>query len=159
MPNNIRALLCNGLRMLVYDFHGVGFLVWRTQTTFSGPAFKAPAVGSGVLYYVFVVAGPTLEMPEGEVAIPAQWHQIGGVQFPFRCNVHRYQVVGFKVPIRAACEAVGALKGSVAKGAPPRGPRRAKDHSHGAGEQAVNHVAPAKLSARAWLARALVLVW
>jgi len=79
MPNNLKALLCNGLRMLVYDSNGVGFLVWASQTTFSGPAFKAPAVGSSVLYNVFVVAGPVLKMPEGEVAIPAQWHQIGGV--------------------------------------------------------------------------------
>jgi hypothetical protein len=79
MPNNLKALLCNGLRMLVYDFHGVGFVVWRTQTTFSWPAFKAPAVVAGVLNHVFVVASPALEMPKREVAIPAKWYQIGGL--------------------------------------------------------------------------------
>ena len=144
MPNRLKALLCNGLRMLVYGFHGVGFLVWRTQTTRSGPAFKAPAVNAGILDNVFVVAGPALEMPKREMAIPAQWHQIGWVQFSFRRHVHRYQVVGFEVPIRAACEAVGALKRSVAQGAPSRGPGRPEYHSHGAGEQAVNHAAPAR---------------
>ena len=144
MPNNLKALLYNGLRMLVYGFHGVGFLVWVGQTTFSRPAFKAPAVVARVFYNVFVVASPVFKMPEGEVAIPAQWYQIGGVQFSFRCNVHRYQVVGFKVPIRAARQAVGALKGSVAKSTPPRRPGRPEYHSHGAGEQAVNHAAPAR---------------
>lgn len=113
MPNNLKALLCNGLRMLVYGFHGVGFLVWRTQTTFSRPAFEAPAVVAGVLYNVFVVASPALEMPEGKMAIPAKWYQIGRVQFSLRRHVHRYQVVGFKLPIRAARKAVGALKGPV----------------------------------------------
>lgn len=144
MPNNLKALLCNGLWMLVYDSHGVGFLVWRTQTTFSRPAFEAPAVVAGVFNNVFVVAGPALEMAKREMAIPAQWYQIGGVQFPFRRNVHRYQVMGFKLPIRAARQAVGALKGSVAKSTPPRRPGRPEYHSHGAGEQAVNHAAPAR---------------
>lgn len=144
MPNNLKSLLCNGLRMLVYGFHGVGFLVWVGQTTFSRPAFEAPAVVAGVLYNVFVVAGPVFEVPKGEVAIPAKWYQIGRVQFSLRRHVHRYQVMSFKLPIRAACEAVGALQGSIAKSTPPRGPGRTEDHSHGAGKQAVNHAAPAR---------------
>jgi hypothetical protein len=144
MPNNHKALRCNGLRMLVYDFHGVGFLVWRTQTTFSGPAFEAPAVVAGVLNHVFVVAGPALEMPKREVTIPAKRYQIGRFQFQLRRDVYRYQVMGFKVPIRAACQTIGALKGPVAKSTPPRGPRRPEDHSHGGSKQAVNHAAPAK---------------
>jgi hypothetical protein len=81
MPNNLKALYCNGLRMLVYGFHGVGFLVWRTQTTFSGPAFKAPAVIAGVLNYVFVVAGPILEVAKREVTIAAKRYQVGRFQF------------------------------------------------------------------------------
>ena len=144
MPNNLKALLYNGLRMLVYGFHGAGFLVWVGQTTFSRPAFEAPTVSAGVLYNVFVVAGPRLQVPEGKVAIPAQWHQIGGVQFSFRCNVHWYQVMGFELPIRTAREAVGALQGSVAKSTPPRGPGRPEYHPHGAGKQAVNHAGPAR---------------
>lgn len=144
MPNNLKALLCNGLWMLVYGFHGVGFLVWVGQTTFSRPAFEAPAVVAGVFDDVFVVASPALEMPKREMAIPAQWYQIGGVQFSLRRHVHRYQVVGFKLPIRAACQAIGALQNSVAKSAPPRRPGRPEYHSHGAGEQAVNHAAPAR---------------
>lgn len=79
MPNNLKALRCNGLRMLVYDFHGVWFLVWVGQTTFSGPAFKAPAVIPGVLNYVFVVAGPRFQVPEDKVAIPAKRYQVGGL--------------------------------------------------------------------------------
>ena len=150
MPNSLKSLLCNNLQMLVYGFHKVGFLVWVGQTTFSGPAFKAPAVGSGVLYNVFVVAGPALEMPKREVAIPAKRYQVCRVKLPLRRHVHRYQVVGFKLPIRAACEAVGAPERSVAKSAPPRGSRRAEYHPHGRREQAVNHAAPARLSARAW---------
>jgi len=89
--------------MLVYDFHGVGFLVWVGQTTFSRPAFKAPAVVAGVLNHVFVVAGPALEMPKREVTISAKRYQVGGLQFQFRRDVYRYQVVRFKVSIRAAC--------------------------------------------------------
>ena len=79
----------------------------------SRPAFKAPAVVAGVLYNVFVVAGPALEVPEGKVAIPAKWYQIGRVQFLFRGDVHRYEVVGFKLPIRAACQTIGAPERSV----------------------------------------------
>lgn len=157
MPNNLKALLCNGLRMLVCSFHEVGFLVWPTQTTFSRPAFKAPAVGSGVLDNVFVVAGPVLEMTKREVAIPAQCDQIGWVQFTLRRNMHRYQVVGFEVPIRAAGETIGAFKRSIPQSAPTGSPGSAEDHSHGASEQAVNHAAPARLSAPVWWARALVL--
>lgn len=109
-----------------------------------GPAFKAPAVVAGVLNYVFVVAGPALEMAKREVTIPAKRHQIGWVQFPFRRNVHRYQVVGFKLPIRAARQTIGAFKRSIAKSAPTGSPRRPEDHSHGAGKQSVNHAAPAR---------------
>jgi hypothetical protein len=63
--------------MLVYDFHGIGFVVWVGQTTFSGPAFKAPAVVPSVLNYVFVVAGPRFQVPKREVTISAKRHQIG----------------------------------------------------------------------------------
>jgi len=110
----------------------------------SWPAFKTPAVVAGVLNYVFVVAGPALKMPKREVTIAAKRYQVGGFQFQFRRNVHRYQVVGFKLPIRAACQTIGALQGPVAKGAPPRGSRRPEYHPHGGSEQAVNHAAPAK---------------
>ena len=134
MPNNLKALRCNGLRMLVYDFYGVGFVVWRTQTTFSGPAFKTSAVVPSVLNYVLVIAGPRFQVPKREVTIPAKRYQVGGFQFQFRRDVYRNQVVGFKVSIRAACQTIGALQGSVAEGTPPRGPRRPEDHSHGAGE-------------------------
>ena len=73
------------------------------------PAFKAPAVVPRVLNYVFVVAGPTLEMPKREVTIAAKRYQVGGFQFKFRRDVHRYQVVRFKVSIRAACQTIGAF--------------------------------------------------
>ena len=76
--------------MLVYDFHGVGFVVWVGQTTFSGPAFEAPPVVPSVLNYVLVVASPALEMSEGEVTISAKRHQVGGLQFQFRRDVYRY---------------------------------------------------------------------